>query len=98
VIKLKDLLTEAKTPITDKIFDIITQYFDTTKIKPIDTFIERLYQFEQFGDRKNLDDAKKVYPKVKSMIQAVIKKKVKNQEMGMKQLQNKFDELERKLK
>jgi len=32
------------------------------------------------------------------MIQAVIKKKVKNQEMGMKQLQNKFDELERKLK
>ena len=98
MIKLKELLKEAKTPITDKVFDIIAQYFDDSDIKPIDTFIERLYSFEGFGDKEDLDDAKKVYPKVKSMIQAIDKQRTKQHQINLKQLQNKFDELERKVK
>ena len=99
MIKLKDLLKESKTPIADKVFDIIAQYFDDTDgIKPLETFIERLYSFEQFSDKEDLDDAKKVYPKVKSMIQTIDKQRTKQHQINLKQLQNKFNELERKLK
>ncbi len=98
MIKLKDLLKESKTPIADKVFDIIAQYFDDTGVEPIQTFIERLYSFEGFRDKEDLDDAKKVYPKVKSMIQAIDKQRTKKHQINLKQLQSKFNELERKLK
>ena len=82
-----------------KIF-LLSWFFSRCRcpFKPIETFIERLYSFEQFSDKEDLDDAKKVYPKVKSMIQAIDKQRTKKHQINLKQLQNKFNELERKLK